>query len=107
MARISPRRETSRRDHNPGTTGPRLAHSARPGPLSRFGEYRAIFVTIALFSAGICMGIAGAFVWAWAVRSGQFRDLEKTKEQIFWPDLADERPPAARPEDRPELRRRR
>lgn len=34
------------------------------------------------------MGVAGALVWAWAVRSGQLRDLEKTKEQLFWPDLA-------------------
>ncbi len=55
-------------------------------------------VTVALFAAGICLGIAGALVWAWGVRSGQFRDLEKTKEQLFWPDLAPngEKPPEGR-----------
>jgi cbb3-type cytochrome oxidase maturation protein len=47
-------------------------------------------ITVMLFAAGISMGIAGALAWAWGVRSGQFRDLEKTKEQLFWPDLADE-----------------
>ena len=46
-------------------------------------------ITVMLFAAGISMGIAGALAWAWGVRSGQFRDLEKTKEQLFWPDLAD------------------
>jgi len=34
------------------------------------------------------MGIAGALVWAWGVHSGQFRDLEATKQQLFWPELA-------------------
>jgi cbb3-type cytochrome oxidase maturation protein len=47
-------------------------------------------VTVALFAAGILMGIAGALAWAWGVRTGQFRDLEKTKEQLFWPDFADD-----------------
>ncbi len=45
-------------------------------------------VTLALFGAGIAMGIAGALVWAWGVRSGQFKDLERTKEQLFWPEIA-------------------
>jgi cbb3-type cytochrome oxidase maturation protein len=45
-------------------------------------------ITILLFAGAVCMGVAGALVWAWAVRSGQLRDLEKTKEQLFWPDLA-------------------
>lgn len=49
-----------------------------------------MLVTIALFAAGICLGVAGAFVWAWGVRTGQFRDLEKTKEQLFWPEIAPE-----------------
>jgi len=44
--------------------------------------------TVALFAAGIALGIAGAFFWAWGVRTGQFRDLERTKEQLFWPDIA-------------------
>jgi nitrogen fixation-related uncharacterized protein len=44
--------------------------------------------TVALFAAGIALGIAAAFVWAWGVRTGQFRDLEQTKEQLFWPDIA-------------------
>ncbi len=47
-----------------------------------------MLVTIALFAAGICLGIAGACAWAWGVRSGQFRDMEKTKEQLFWPEIA-------------------
>lgn len=34
------------------------------------------------------MGLAGACMWAWAVHSGQFRDLEATKAQLFWPELA-------------------
>jgi cbb3-type cytochrome oxidase maturation protein len=53
-----------------------------------------MLVTLALFGAGIAMGVAGALVWAWGVHSGQFHDLEKTKSQLFWPDLAPE-PPAA------------
>ncbi|MFA6956029.1 MAG: hypothetical protein WC538_09180 [Thermoanaerobaculia bacterium] len=44
--------------------------------------------TVALFAAGIALGIAGAFFWAWGVKTGQFRDLEQTKEQLFWPDIA-------------------
>lgn len=44
--------------------------------------------TVALFAAGIALGIAGAFFWAWGVRTGQFRDLERTKEQLFWPEIA-------------------
>lgn len=44
-------------------------------------------ITVALFLGAIAMGLAGAFVWAWAVHSGQFSDLEKTKEQLFWPEL--------------------
>lgn len=45
-------------------------------------------VAVALFAAGIAMGLAGACMWAWAVHSGQFRDLETTKGQLFWPELA-------------------
>jgi cbb3-type cytochrome oxidase maturation protein len=61
-----------------------------------------VAVSIALFLAGICMGIGGAFVWAWGVRTGQFRDLEASKRQIFWPDLAggDSAPPEAPPDGR-------
>lgn len=44
--------------------------------------------TVALFAAGIALGIAAAFVWAWGVKTGQFRDLERTKEQLFWPEIA-------------------
>jgi hypothetical protein len=46
-------------------------------------------VAIALFIAGIAMGIAGALMWAWAVHSGQLRDLERTKQQLFWPEIAE------------------
>ncbi len=45
-------------------------------------------VTLVLFVAAVAMGVAGACMWAWGVHSGQLRDLEKTKEQLFWPDLA-------------------
>lgn len=45
-------------------------------------------ITLLLFVSGIAMGIAAALMWAWGVRSGQFRDLEKTKDQLFWPELA-------------------
>ncbi|HEX6899240.1 MAG TPA: hypothetical protein VF789_05980 [Thermoanaerobaculia bacterium] len=45
-------------------------------------------VTLALFAGGIVMGIAGALMWAWGVHAGQFRNLEETKQQLFWPDLA-------------------
>ncbi|HRC85287.1 MAG TPA: hypothetical protein PK413_06745 [Thermoanaerobaculia bacterium] len=53
-------------------------------------------VTLALFLAGVLMGLAGACMWAWGVHNGQFRDLEQTKEQLFWPELApaDNQPPA-------------
>ncbi len=47
-----------------------------------------MIITLCLFAAGIAMGVAGALMWAWGVRSGQFRDLEKTKDQLFWPDIA-------------------
>jgi len=53
-------------------------------------------VALALFAAGIAMGLAGACIWAWGVHTGQFRDLEHTKQQLFWPDLAPE-PPAEDP----------
>lgn len=46
-------------------------------------------VTVSLFVAGICLGVAGALMWAWGVHTGQFKDLERTKEQLFWADLAD------------------
>jgi cbb3-type cytochrome oxidase maturation protein len=53
-------------------------------------------VVIALFVAGIAMGLAGACMWAWGVHTGQLRDLERTKEQLFWPDIGDNpRPEAA------------
>ena len=45
-------------------------------------------VTLALFASGILMGIAGALMWAWGVHAGQFRNLEDTKQQLFWPELA-------------------
>lgn len=45
-------------------------------------------VTLALFAAGIAMGLAGALTWAWGVHSGQFRNLENTKQQLFWPEVA-------------------
>lgn len=48
-------------------------------------------VTLALFAAGILMGLGGACLWAWGVHTGQLRDLEATKAQLFWPDLAEER----------------
>jgi cbb3-type cytochrome oxidase maturation protein len=64
-----------------------------------FAAPRPMAVTVSLFVAGICLGIAGALTWAWAVHSGQFRDLERTKDQLFWPELADESrdAPAAAP----------
>ena len=49
-----------------------------------------MLVTLVLFAAGIAMGVAGALFWAWGVFTGQFSDLEGTKEQLFWPDLAPE-----------------
>jgi nitrogen fixation-related uncharacterized protein len=49
-----------------------------------------VAVTLALFAGGIVMGIAGALMWAWGVHSGQFRNLEDTKQQLFWPELAPE-----------------
>lgn len=53
-------------------------------------------ITICLFLAGIAMGAAFACVWAWGVRTGQFRDLEDSKKQVFWPDIApDAEPPRA------------
>ncbi len=53
-----------------------------------------MLITLLLFTAGIAMGLAGACMWAWGVKTGQLRDLERTKEQLFWPEIADE--PAAR-----------
>jgi nitrogen fixation-related uncharacterized protein len=53
-------------------------------------------VTILLFVAGTFMGLAGASIFAWAVHTGQLRNLERTKEQLFWPDLAPDDDPAAR-----------
>ena len=48
-------------------------------------------VTLALFVAGVALGLAGACMWAWGVHSGQFRELERTKDQLFWPEIAGER----------------
>lgn len=45
-------------------------------------------VVVVLFVAGIAMGLAGACMWAWGVHTGQLRDLERTKEQLFWPEIA-------------------
>jgi nitrogen fixation-related uncharacterized protein len=45
-------------------------------------------VTLALFAGGIVMGLAGALMWAWGVHTGQFRNLEDTKQQLFWPEIA-------------------
>lgn len=59
-------------------------------------------VTLALFVAGVAMGLAGACMWAWGVHSGQFRDLEKTKDQLFWPELAGPESPARRSARAPE-----
>ncbi|HVO50769.1 MAG TPA: cbb3-type cytochrome oxidase assembly protein CcoS [Thermoanaerobaculia bacterium] len=61
-------------------------------------------ITVMLFAAGISMGIAGALAWAWGVRSGQFRDLEKTKEQLFWPDLAEDGGDGKSPDTEPRRR---
>jgi cbb3-type cytochrome oxidase maturation protein len=61
-------------------------------------------ITVMLFAAGIFMGIAGALAWAWGVRSGQFHDLEKTKEQLFWPDLAEDGGDGKRPNTEPRRR---
>ncbi len=61
-------------------------------------------ITLALFAAGILMGVGGALFWAWGVRAGQFRDLEKTKHQLFWPEIAsgdNDRIPAPTEEARP------
>ena len=60
-------------------------------------------ITLCLFLAGIAMGAAFACVWAWGVRSGQFRNLEDTKSQVFWPDLApDPQAPATENDLRPQ-----
>ena len=45
-------------------------------------------ITLCLFLAGIAMGAAFACVWSWGVRTGQFRDLEDSKQQVFWPEIA-------------------
>jgi len=60
-----------------------------------------VVVTLCLFAAGIAMGIAAALMWAWGVRSGQFQDMEKTKEQLFWPDIAPTVPPEGPPATSP------
>lgn len=66
-----------------------------------------MLVTISLFVAGIFMGLGGALVWAWAVRNGQLRDLERTKEQLFWPEIASAGDPSDRssPVDAPRIGR--
>ena len=60
--------------------------------------------TIALFAAGIALGIGAAFIWAWGIRTGQFRDMEKTKDQLFWPEIAP--PPTGAPQEHPKETRR-
>jgi nitrogen fixation-related uncharacterized protein len=66
-----------------------------------------VAVAIALFIGGVVMGIAGALMWAWAVRTGQLRDLERSKHQLFWPDIAEPHTPDAKPTttELPEARR--
>src|SRR5512140_3311347 len=74
------------------------------GPPARGGRAAMMTITVMLFAAGIAMGIAGALAWAWGVRSGQFRDLEKTKEQLFWPDIAREEGEVTGPDTEPRRR---
>lgn len=58
-------------------------------------------ITLCLFAAGIAMGVGAALMWAWGVRSGQFRDLERTKDQLFWPEIAPDQGPSPPPPGRP------
>lgn len=61
-------------------------------------------VAIVLFVAGIAMGIGGVLVWAWAVHSGQLCDLERTKQQLFWPEIAGDAGPRRGQRPRTEAR---
>ncbi len=40
-------------------------------------------LTIVLLAAGLCMGVAGMLVFAAAVRTGQFDDIEEAKYQLL------------------------
>ncbi len=58
--------------------GPVRCRSNVPGPPPR----TMLTITLCLFLAGMTMGAVFACVWAWGVRSGQFRDLEDSRQQV-------------------------
>ena len=70
----------------------KLCHAPRTP--RRHPPTHMLTITLCLFLAGIAMGAAFACVWAWGVRSGQFRNLEDSKQQVFWPDIAPDAEPA-------------
>ncbi len=54
-------------------------------------------VTIYLFFVALLMALAAWCVFLWAIRTGQFKDVEGIKYQVY-PDSAEgERPPPAQP----------
>ena len=49
-------------------------------------------------AASLCMGLAAALLFLYAVKKDWFRDIEDAKYQVFWSDLetlVDEKPVAA------------
>ena len=40
-------------------------------------------ITIYLFFVALLMGLAAWCVFLWAIRTGQFKDVEATKYQVF------------------------
>ncbi len=44
---------------------------------------------LVLIAASVCMGLAAALLFFYAVQKDWFRDVEDAKYQVFWSDLGD------------------
>jgi cbb3-type cytochrome oxidase maturation protein len=57
-------------------------------------------VTFYLFFSSFLMSMSAWCIFLWAVRTGQFRDVETTKYQIWPEDVADVTESTSRPAQR-------
>lgn len=44
---------------------------------------------LVLIAASLCMGLAAALLFFFAVKKDWFRDVEDAKYQVFWSDLSE------------------
>jgi cbb3-type cytochrome oxidase maturation protein len=56
-------------------------------------------ITFYMFFSAFLMSMSAWCIFLWAVRSGQFRDVEDTKYQLWPNDSADVNRPSPKPTD--------